>query len=197
VRAALGAVVACSAVWVCADVATHGWRDLAVNRPAGSNHLLDDRTGVGWLVSRTRPGDAVLTTALALPALWWYSGTSIAPPASGRFLPDGSRILQVSYAPARASCGDHTLARALAGHNRVLVYFGFRFDDVPKGFDDLLLQELRAVGRVRELQEFTGVTRAAIVELGRAPQAIAPLEGSPVGAEGLPGCVSVRPAMRW
>ena len=156
-RAALGVVVACAGLWVCIDVTERGWRDATTARPRDSNHLLDDRAGVRWLLAVKQPGDAVLTTILALPAVWWYGGASIAPPASGGFLPGGNRILEVSYNPGDGSCDEEALGRALAGHDRALVYFGFSFDDVPAGFADLLLLRLRSLGHVSEFRRFTGV----------------------------------------
>jgi hypothetical protein len=194
-RAALGVILAGCGLWVCIDVAARGWRDVTTARPRDTNHSVDDRTGVTWLLTRKQPGDAVLTTTLGLPAVWWYGGASVAPPASGGFLPEGNRILEVSDNPG-ASCDEDALGRALAGHDRALVYLGFGVDDTPQGFGDRLLQQLRVLGSVSEFQLFTGSTRAAVVELGRAPRSPAPAPSS-TGADVFRGCVSVRPARRW
>jgi hypothetical protein len=103
----------------------------------------------------------------------------------------------VSYRPPGPECDAAALGDAHAAHTRALVYFGFRFDDVPTGFDDLLLRELDRIGRVTEFQRFAGVTRAAIVELDRG-QGTADAAAPPLlPANRLEGCVSVRPAARW
>jgi hypothetical protein len=196
-RTGAGAALIAAAVWLSADIVRGGWRDMADGRPRETNHQLDDRTGVGWLRAQARPGDAVLTTALALPAIWWYGNVPVSPPTSGTSFLGGGPILEVSYRPPGHECDAAALARALAGHDRALVYFGFRFDDVPAGFDDLLLRNLERIGRVRAVQQFAGVTRVAVIELARREDA-AGAAGPPSSSSlRLEGCVSVQPAARW
>lgn len=195
-RAALAGFVSIAGLWLCVDIVGRGWRDIEEDRPPSTNHQLDDRTAVKWLVAQHRPGDAVLTTVLALPAVWWYGGVPVSPPASGGSLPDGSPILEVFYRAPGAECDDE-LRRALVPYERALVYFGFRFDDVPEGFDDLLLRELGLIGRVTEPQRFSGITRAVLVDIApvqRPADAAAPNASR---STSLDGCVSVRPAVRW
>ena len=194
-RGALAILVSVTSLWACADIAGRGWLEVVQGRSRDSNHELDDRTGVKWLLAQKRPGDAVLTTRLALPAIWWYGGVPVSL-TSGRFLPDGGPILEVSHRPPGPECDD-LLRRALTPYKRVLVYFGFRFDDVPEGFDDLLLESLERIGRVTESQRFAGVTHAAVVELAPVPQRSAAAEVFPSRSARVHGCVSVQPATRW
>jgi hypothetical protein len=195
IRLAVGAIVACAGAAVCIDIAERGWRD-AVGRPQDSNHALDDRAAVRWLLSVKQPGDAMLTSILGLPAVWWYGGAPIASPASGGMLSDGTRLFEVSYSAGDARCGEDALGRALASHGRVLVYFGFGLDDVPAGFADLLLRQLESLGLVNEFRRFSGQTRAAVVELTAAPRSPDAVDRGSTGSDSH-GCIDIRPAMRW
>jgi hypothetical protein len=179
------------------DIGTRGIENVGIRAPL-SNHELDDRSAVRWLMARRQPGDVVLSTYLALPAVWWYGGVSIAPPGLGGRLPDGSPIFEVKYVQPDADCRADALRAALTGHTRALVYFGFRFDDVPAWWDDFLLDRLSAVGNLSIYKPFAQRSRVAIFDL-RA-------EGRPTGARyGAPdsasanslGCIGVQPALRW
>jgi hypothetical protein len=139
----------------------------------------------------------VLTTRLALPAVWWYADALLSPPTLGGFLRDRIPILEVDHAEQGRACHRDDLRRALLEYRRALVYLGFRFDDVPPGFDDFLLQELRRIGRVTESQRFPGVTRALVVDIVPSRQESARaafLLDSPTPTT---GCISVQPARRW
>jgi hypothetical protein len=196
-RAALGAIVACAGLWVCIDVAERGWRDIMTVRRPDSNHLLDDRAAVGWLLSVKQPGDVVLTSILGLPAVWWYGGASIAPPASGRVLPDGTRIFEISDNRGDARCKNEALNSVLADHRRALVYLGFAVDDVPAGFGDLVLRRLQLVGHVYEFRRFANTSRAAVVELGRASGPSSWSDRTWTETDLSAGCIGIRPAVRW
>jgi hypothetical protein len=184
------------AVTLSVDVLHRGRLEFLAAYPRDSNHQLDDRTAVTWLTAESRHGDAVLTTKLALPALWWYGGGSVAPSASGASLANGTRVLELSYQPPGSACDRDALRRALAPFRRALVYLGFRFDDVPAGFDDLLLSSLAQLGRVTEPELFAGVTRAVVVDLtpGAGPMAD---DTSSSSAPALDGCLAIRDAVRW
>jgi len=138
-----------------------------------------------------------------LPALWWYGGFPISNSAGSR-QPDGSPILEVGYRLRGPDCEGNQLRGALKDRRRVLVYFGFRFDDVPSGFDDLLLRGLGELGVTRTLRQFSQASRVAIVELGFPSPArdivpVRPDAGRAANATSarLDGCVVVRPARRW
>lgn len=198
---AVAAIVAAAVLVLTIDIGQRGIRDLG-NRPPRSNHLLDDRSAVRWLMSQRRPGDVVITTALALPAVWWYGNVDVAPPNLGQRFTDGSPILEVKYVPPGGACRGDALRTALAGHPRVLIYFGFRFDDVPRWFDDLLLDRLAALGTMVAYKPFAERSRAAVFDLGGAPRRGAAAYGA-AGAGGPDasvialGCLDAQPAERW
>ena len=73
----------------------------------------------------------------------------------------------------------------------------WNFDDVPPGFDDFLLQELRRIGRVTESQRFPGVTRALVVDIVPSRQQSARATTLLDSRTPTTGCISVRPARRW
>jgi hypothetical protein len=189
VRAATAALATAAVLWLCGDVALGGWRAIEIARRDDSNHQLDDRMAVEWLLTQHDRGDVVLTTRLALPAVWWYADALVSPPTFGAFLRDQSPILEVDHAEQGRACHSDDLRRALLTYRRALVYLGFRFDDVPPGFDDFLLQELRRIGRVTESQRFPGVTRAFVVDIVPPRQLDPPTPTT--------GCISVQPARRW
>jgi hypothetical protein len=159
-----------------ADITYVGLGDLRA-RPAATHHRLDDRGAVRWLAAREQPGDVWVTTHYGLPAMWWY-----APAARGP-------ILEVGDAEPGADCTRADLARAVDGATRVLVLLGFRFDDVPTSFDDLLLNRFKELGQMTGYRELGEASRVAIFDRRLAsrrdqPQAIA-------------GCIRVQPARRW
>jgi MFS family permease len=205
-RLALAAVVAYVGFRLCSDILVRGVDDLQLGHSAQSNHRLDDRTGVRWLMDQRRPGDVLMTTRLALPALWWYGGIPLSNSDSeGGRTPDGNPILEVGYKPRGLDCGGNELGQALRDQRRVLVYFGFRFDDVPNGFDDLLLRSLGEVGITRMLRQFSDAGRAAVIDL-RVPLPalqvhpiieLRPAAEPSTSAARLDGCVVVQQARRW
>ncbi len=197
VRTATAALVTAAVLWLCGDVAAEGWRAIQIARPDNSNHQLDDRMAVEWLLAQRERGDVVLTTRLALPAVWWYARAPVSPPTLGGFLRDRIPILEVDHVEPGRGCHSDELRGALLTYRRALVYLGFRFDDVPPRFDDFLLQELRSIGRVTESRRFPGVTRALVVDLVPPRQESARatvLLDSPTSTT---GCISVQPARRW
>lgn len=167
------------------DVALRGRTDMRVARPADSNHQLNDRAGVRWLMGQRVPGDVVLTTRLALPALWWYGGREATAP-----------VLEMRYVEPSGSCEGRRLPDALRGRTRVLVYLGFRFDDVPRGFDDLLLEELGTLGILRAHSRFGEAGRAAIFDLRAEaePRGSGRAAAIPDGMIRLAGCIAAAPA---
>jgi len=203
-RAAFAVVTALVGLQVSADIFWRGKEDLQVARPIDSNRQLDDRAGVKWLMERRQPGDALMATWFALPAVWWYGGIPISDPDfDGSYLPDGSPFFLVDYAPPGRNCSPNELRAALDGRRRVLVYFGFGFGDLPTGFDDLLLHSLGELGVITAAREFAEIGRALVVDLsvrqGSFDGAVA--AGRPNRASGnattLDGCITVRPARRW
>jgi hypothetical protein len=139
-----------------------------------------------------------LTTHLALPAIWWYApevrltpDTTAATDATTSSVVSGfSRtIVEIGYVDPGPDCDPFALLRAIAGARRVLVFTGFHFDDVPKSFDDLVMERLAGVGQVTAYRGFGDVSRATIVDTR--------LTSRRDRADQAPGCVSARPASRW
>jgi hypothetical protein len=118
-RTTMAALLTAAGLWLSGDVAVSGWRAIQVARPDNSNHQLDDRTAVDWLL--THRGDAVLTTRLALAAVWWYADAPVLPPMLGGFLRNGSPIPRPSRPqPAAYSCGPRSAGRAAIACSHVL-----------------------------------------------------------------------------
>jgi hypothetical protein len=177
--------IAGAAIVFCAGILQRGVGRLHMERPT-ENHGVDDRTAVPWLISHRLPGDALITTRLGLPALWWYGRISVAG--------DGSQATRGMYSVEHrrqgAGCG---LAEALEGYRRVLVYIGF--PDMPKGFDELLFAELDRMGAISLYREDATLSRAAVVDLGApGPNARAFVDREP--RPGIDGCVVIRDAVR-
>ena len=202
VTATAGAAALVVATWATVDIVGSGSEYLSTDLQryaTNDNHELDDRAAVRWLLGQRRPGDVVITTELALPAIWWYGDVSLDDAAeSGGRLSDGTPILRVGFAPARVTCGDNELRAALAGHRRALVYLGFRFDDVPRGFDGRLLVTLEQLGLIVATERFSTAGRAVIVELIDGARSTE--DGTRTGAGALPaarGCLTIETARRW
>lgn len=171
------------------DIVAIGWDDFKTTRATSTNRGLDDRASTRWVMEQRREGDAILTTRLGWPAIWWY-GT--ARPASR-----GSD-LNVDYYPPGLSCDPEGLRKALLPYKRALVHIGF--PDLPEGFGELLLRRLDEIGAIDKYQEFTSVGFVAIVALHteNAEQSSLSLiprrQPRPVPLE---GCISVEPAELW
>jgi hypothetical protein len=215
--AVAAAAAAAAAGAVCADLVRHGVLAL-VNRPR-SNYGLDDRRSVRWLMAARRPGDVVMTTHFGLAALWWYGGLDISNADRSGHLLDGTPILEMQYVPSEADCSraDLETTAALRGHQRALVYLGFRLNVLPPGFDNLALEDLGRHGALVGYQRYAEESRGAVFDLGRAPvgRLVIPAEpvrpaGPTAGAGGidphppaqegqsvLTGCLSLVPARRW
>ena len=185
-RAALaaGAMAVSVAAWSGADILASGWRRLDL-KPATGNHALDDRAAVRWLMERRQPGDALISTRLGWPAIWWYGGIDLGSPIPRARLADGSVMYEVSYERPRPHC-EERFRQTLATHRRALVHVGF--PDMPDGFFDTLLAQLAPYGTVVEESTFADRGRAAVVLLGAEPP-----RHVPPGAE----CLVLAFARRW
>ena len=146
---------------VCVDVVERGIQDLRFGRPLDSNRITDDRGAFEWLMRQREPGDVLITTRHALPAVWWYGRVPISDEGGGAF-PDGGRIFAAEHFPTGRACRGRELETAIVPGHRVLVYFGFV--DTKPGFDDLLLDQLSRIGTVTALRHFPGVSRAAVID---------------------------------
>jgi hypothetical protein len=181
-RLTAGAFGLACAAWVAGDVAAAGYRQLDLGLPTDTNHALDDKRAVRWLMERRQPGDALLSNRLAWPAIWWYGGISLADPYPGGRLPDRSVMFEVTHDRATPACGEQ-LRDALKAHRRVLLYVGF--PDKADGFYQMVVRELAAIGSVVEESSFGPLSQAAVFQLDTERHAPAI------------DCVVAYPVRRW
>lgn len=176
------------------DVLSRGKGDIENRLRSVHKHRLDDRAAVRWLMSQAQPGDALITTHLALPAVWWYGDVPLSDESRpGSVLRDGSPVYEVDYT---TECSTPHLDEALRNRQRVLIYLGF---DVIQDFDRILLENLSRLGDMTANARFGDLGRAAVVDLRLPPSdKIMRLERESAiqSAPGV-GCVSVRPGRRW
>ena len=179
---------------LCADILTRGKVDLDARRRSTEKHQLDDRAAVRWLMSQWKPGDVLMTTHLALPAVWWYGMIPISDEAGGGgVLSDGGPIYEID---ATTDCPSRQLENALNNQSRVLLYLGF---DVIPGFDQVLARSLAKFGGMSAYREFSQLGRAAVID-SRTPASDSIMQlNRTTTSERVDsgGCVSVRRAARW
>ena len=176
------------------DVLIRGRGDIGNRLRSVHKHRLDDRAAVRWLMSQVQPGDVLITTHLALPAVWWYGNIPLSDErGAGSVLHNGSPVYEVDFT---TECSTRHLDEALKNGRRVLVYLGF---DVIQGFDRILLENLSRLGAMTANAEFGDLGRTAVVDLRIPPSdRIMQLERDSAMQNGaVRGCVSVRPARRW
>ena len=180
---------------LCLDVVEHGIADFRFGRPLDSNHITDDRGALAWLMQQREPGDVLITTHHAQPAVWWYARVPIAE-GRGHAFPDGGRIFVAEHYTSPRACRGRELENAIDPLPKVLIYFGFV--DTTPGFDDLLLERLSKVGTVTALRHFPGASRAAVVDpaLKGGSNLFWEDAGKDTGMW-LKGCVAVEPARVW
>lgn len=177
-----------------ADILTRGRADLDARRASTDKHRLDDREAVRWLMSQRKPGDVLISTRLALPAVWWYGGIPISDNAgSGTVLDDGSPVYEVG---PTIECLPLRLEDALKRHRRVLLYLGF---DVNPSFDRRLLSNLAQLGGMTAYQEFSQLGLAAVFDLHMPASGSVTLLKRTATLEHVDtdGCIGIRRAERW
>jgi hypothetical protein len=200
IRATAGAGGLAVLLAMAADTYARGTLYVAL-RPYASNHDLDDRGAINWLLRQRREGDVWLASYLSLPAIWWYAGPDVSTPA-----------VEASLEPGSSNCGDSDVgawAKA-GGARRVLVYLGFGHDTPPE-FDETLLDRLSAVGNITAYRPFHSghalivdftepssgpVTLASLARRPGSGLAPAPVPDATV-ARPSAGCITVSPARGW
>lgn len=184
---------------VSADIVSQGWNEFRAGRLPGSNHGLDDRSAVRWLLEQQQAGDVIVSTHLGVPAFWWYAVVPVTDEAGGgSALRDGTPIVEVGRAGSEAECTRENLAALTRGGRRVLFYSGF--PDEPAGFDEVVLRGLTANGAVIAERRFAEASRAVIVELrGTAGGNAASSDLTTPSQDGaaMEVCVIGRTARRW
>lgn len=196
-RSALGAIPLLASLYVSAGIVVQGHAHLDVGTAGDSNHALDDRSAVAWLMQRRQAGDVIVTTRLGWPAVWWYGPVSLRRPAPGGRLPDGGLMLEAFHDTLRADCG-RDLQDALNRRRRVLVHVGF--PDMPEGFYESLIGELSRFGDVVDSAEFSIISRTAVIRLHHPGSLASAADNTPRqtgGGDALEGCVGLRAARRW
>jgi hypothetical protein len=181
------------------DVYDRGEGDLFSTGAFDSNHGLDDRSAVTWLMAHHAAGDVVMTTHLAWPAVWWYGHLSLADPSvAGAVLADGTRLDEIDYTAPGSDCRPNALGDALRGRRRALFYVGF--PDVPIAYDTFLLDRVSALGTITDIKTFADLSVVVVVDLTGNGVRMA-LRDRPAipgrTAAALEGCVGVQPARRW
>ena len=164
--ALIGAVAAASALLTCADIVHSGVYELSIQ--PFSKHNLDDRSAMRYLMATRQPGDALITTHMGLPAVWWYGGVSLAGPNLGMAFPqDGGPVLEARLRSG-VDCRAENLPSTLHGRNRVLVYLGFA-SQVPAGFQELVLDTLSQRGKMVAYRRVAEEGVAAVFDLTQEP----------------------------
>ena len=177
------------------DIVDRGIQDFRFGRPLDSNHITDDRGALAWLMEQREPGDVLITTHHAQPAVWWYGRVPISAGGGGAF-PDGGRIFAAEYYDSSRACRGRGLETAIDPRHKVLVYFGFV--DTPPGFDDLLLEQLSKIGTVTALRHFPGASRAAVIDPAfRGGSNLFWEDAGKDTGTWLKGCVAVDAAQVW
>ncbi len=115
---------------LCLDVAERGIHDLQFGRPLDSNHATDDRGAIAWLMQQRQPGDILITTHHALPAIWWYGAVPISKEGGHQFS-DGGRIFVAEHHASQRVCRGRELHTGSMGATDPGV---FRFRRQPSGF---------------------------------------------------------------
>jgi hypothetical protein len=196
---ALPAVALITTAVVCRDIHRRGRAEM-VERTGEHKHRLDDRAAGRWLMEQLRPGDAVLTTRLAWPALWWYGNVSIAATDAEGVVrhPAGIPLLEVDYVEPGPECTDGRFQKELRNYRRVLVYVGI---ETTPGFGHLLLHALDEVGEIEAFREFSSRGRGAIIDPHHpaAHELTLPTVSPTIAGNSvtLHGCARIGPAKRW
>ncbi|HEX6323496.1 MAG TPA: hypothetical protein VFZ36_07210 [Vicinamibacterales bacterium] len=176
------------------DIVARGLKDFRENRSPATNRGLDDREAVRWVLAQRKEGDAILTTRLGWPALWWYGG--LRPHGEADAAAAGG-FFQAGHRRPGGDCRPDQLRDALRLHTRALVYVGF--PDMPAGYGTLLLQHLDRLGAITYYREI-GDGFVAIVELhtaGAEGGSLDLLPSSRLLTATLDGCIAVSPALLW
>jgi hypothetical protein len=199
IRSGAALVLGIIAFVLCFDILNRGKDDFLISRPRQTNHEVDDRSAVRWLMARLQPGDVLMAPRLSLPALWWYGGVPISDPEAGTRLPDGTPVIRVEHNWPGSRCELSELRDVLRNHPRVALYLGFRYDEWPKGFDEWLFEMLTELGTITADKGFAQASRATIVDFRMPGKTVEHARPDPAYAQSPRpnGCLSAIPSQRW
>ena len=146
-------------------------------------------------------GDALVTTRMGLPAVWWFAPADVGPPNLGRRHADGGPIVEARHHWPGPDCRASDLTAAIDGQSRVALYLGFA-SRTTEGFQELALDTLSARGKLIAYRTVAEEGVAAVFDLRQAPQPWTVIVTRPGGTalKDLPrarGCVGFYPATRW
>jgi hypothetical protein len=183
-----------------ADIVLRGEHDLTA-KPR-SNHSLDDRSALRFLLARSQPGDVLATMRMGLPAVWWFGGLSVAGPTKGSMNPrDDSPVLEITHHWPGPECRSMDLKSVLAGRSRVALYLGFDSRN-PQGLQELVLDTVSQLGTLTTYRRIAEEGLVAIFDL-RLPPAPWTVVVTGVSGESFPGvprpsgCAVFQTASRW
>jgi len=193
VVAAVSLAFSVPAAALCADIYRTGEFDIKT-RPRGSAHSLDDRSAIRSLMTHRHPGDAMLTTHMGLPAVWWYGGVDLSKTDEGTSFPDGGPIFEIWRAPPGPACDPNDLRRELSHVNGATLFLGF---ELPDHLEDLALNRLAELGAVTAYRRFAENSHTAVVDLRQTPTGRILLPGLQTPDVRPQGCITIKRAHRW
>lgn len=179
---------------VASDIVARGLEDFRKSRSPATNRGLHDREAVRWVLAQRKPGDAILTTRLGWPAVWWYGGMR---PHGDAAAAAAAGFLQAGHREPGDDCRPQQLRDALLPHTRALVHVGF--PDMPEGYGALLLRHLDHLGAITYYREI-GDGFVALADLhtpGADARSLDLLPSSRLDTSRLAGCIAVAPAHLW
>lgn len=185
-------------IQLCTEMVKDGRRELRGASWSDQKQGLNDRLAVRWLIRQLRPGDAIVSTHQAWPAVWWYGQIRLGDDADRRTQwGPGIAEYEIQAASARDCRPDEFTAR-LSDHGRALVYLGFR--DIPAGADRIIMKRFEEAGTISAFRVFGSESWAGIVDLRVKGQPSAfHLPPRPNEPEPAPAnlCVSVQRTSQW
>jgi hypothetical protein len=198
IRSGVALVLAGMAFVLCVDILNRGKDDFLVSRPRQTNHAVDDRSAVRWLMARRQPGDVLMAPRLSLPAIWWYGGVPISDPGAGTRQQDGTPVINVEHHWPGPRCEQTEIRDVLRKYPRVALYLGFRYDEWPKEFDEWLFETLTELGTITADKGFSD-GRATIVDFRIPGKVVEAARHDPAFAQPPRpgGCLIAGPSQRW
>jgi hypothetical protein len=198
IRSGAALVLGVIAFVLCADIVNRGKDDFLISRPRQTNHAVDDRSAVRWLMARRQPGDVLMAPRLSLPAIWWYGNVPISDPDAGMRQQDGTPVIKIERHWPGPRCEQTEVVDVVRKYQRVALYLGFRYDEWPKEFDEWLFETLTELGTITADKGFAD-GRATVVDFRIPGKPVESARHDPAFAQPPrpDGCLAASPAQRW